>query len=271
MNPYQTLKLQSLVIALLFILITLVGVQYFPPLTVILITASMAAVALSWRLFRAIHRKIEIQQFNVFRQVESLTGLYATLGIDRPLPRTRRWAASPDFLHLVAEEILRRKPKLIVEAGSGTSTLIAAYCLRKLGRGKIVSLDHLEEYAGISRETVESHGLGDYSEVLHAPIKEYEIEGKTYQWYDTVGLESIQQIDMLLVDGPPKNDTEDARYAAIPLLIKKLHKNSIVLVDDGSRPGEREIVAKWERNYGLRYRSELAEKGAFCCFFADTD
>ncbi len=271
MNPYQTLKLQSLVITVLFIVITLLGVQYFSPLTVILITAPIVAVALSWRLFRAIHKQIEIQQFNVFRQVESLTGLYATLDINRPLPRTRHWAASPDFLHLVAEEILRRKPEFIVEAGSGTSTLIAAYCLRKLGRGKIVSLDHLEEYCGISRETLKSHGLDGFAEVLHAPIKEYEIEGKTYQWYDTAGLDSIQQIDMLIVDGPPKNDTEDARFAAIPLLIKRLHENSIVVVDDGSRPGEREIVAKWKQIYGLHYRPELAEKGAYSCYFADSD
>jgi predicted PurR-regulated permease PerM len=89
MKPYQTLKLQSLIIALLFIVATLVGVQYLQPVVVIPVTAAAALVALCWRLFRALHRQIEIQQFKVFRQSESLSGLYNTLDIQYPLPRTR--------------------------------------------------------------------------------------------------------------------------------------------------------------------------------------
>ncbi|MGD2171008.1 MAG: class I SAM-dependent methyltransferase [Gammaproteobacteria bacterium] len=267
MKPYQTLKLQSLVLALLFVLVTLVGVRFFSPLVVILITASIGVVALSWRLFRALNKQIEIQQFKVFRQSEALAGLYGTLDIQRPLPRTRHRAASPDFLHLMAGEIFRLQPELIVEAGSGTSTLVAAYCLRKLGRGKIISFDHLEKYADISRETIDSHGLAEFAEVVYAPIREYEIEGRSCQWYDDTVLESIDRIDMLIVDGPPRNIAADARYAAVPLLIKKLHEKSIVLVDDGARPGEKEIVAKWKQNYGLHYTSELTEKGAYSCYF----
>lgn len=269
MKPYQTLKLQSLVLALVFVVVTLVGVQFFSPLVVILITASTAVAALSWRLFRALNKQIEIQQFKVFRQSEALAGLYGTLDIRRPLPRTRHRAASPDFLHLMAGEIFRLQPELIVEAGSGTSTLIAAYCLRKLGRGKIVSFDHMDKYADLSRQTIKSHGLDDFAEVVYAPIKEYEIEGRTYLWYDDAELESINRIDMLIVDGPPRNIAVDARYAAIPLLIGRLHEKSMVLVDDGARPGEREIVSKWKQNYGLHYTSELAEKGAYSCYFID--
>ena len=271
MNPYQTLKLQSLVVAVLFVVLTLVGIQFFSPLVVIVVTASIGAVALSWRLFRALSRQMQIQQFEVFRQTESLAGLYGTLEIERPLPRTRQWAASPDYLHLIAAEIFRRKPELIVEAGSGVSTLIAAYCLRKLGRGKIVALDHIEKYAQNSRSTIESHGLGDFAEVVYAPIRDYEFDSITYRWYDDTLLESINRVDMLIVDGPPESIGEGARYAAVPLLIEKLDANSIVLVDDGARPGEREMVSKWEQNYGLRYTSELTEKGAYTCYFPDSN
>ena len=267
MKPYQTLKLQSLVLALVFVMVTLVGVQFFSSFVVILITASLGIVGLSWRLFRALNKQFELQQFKVFRQSESLAGLYATLDIQRPLPRTRHYAASPDFLHLTATEIFRLQPELIVEAGSGTSTLIAAYCLRKLGRGKIISFDHEENYADISRQTISAHGLDDYAEVVYAPIKEYEIEGRTYQWYDDANLDPIQRIDMIIVDGPPKSIALDARYPAVPLLISKLHEKSIVLVDDGARPGEKEIVSKWKQNYGLHFSSEITEKGAYSCYF----
>jgi len=269
MKPYQTLKLHSLVIAILFIVFTLVGVQYLPSLIVILTTASLALTALSWRLYRALHRQIEIQQFKVFRQTEALAGLYNTLDIQHPLPTTRHRAASPDFLHLLAREIFRVQPEFIVEAGSGTSTLVAAYCLKKLGRGKIISLDHLEKYADISRQTIKSHGLDKFAEVRYAPIKEYEIDDKKYPWYDNTGLEALGRIDLLVVDGPPRNIAVDARYPAIPILIDKLHENSIVLLDDGARPAEKEIVAQWKQKYGLDYTVEPMEKGAYSCHFID--
>lgn len=269
MKPYQTLKLHSLVIAILFIVFTLIGVQYLPSLVVILTTASLAITALSWRLYRALHRQIEIQQFKVFRQAEALAGLYNTLDIQHPLPTTRHRAASPDFLHLLAREIFRVQPELIVEAGSGTSTLVAAYCLKKLGRGKIISLDHLEKYADISRQTIKSHGLDKFAEVRYAPIKEYEIDDKKYPWYDNTGLEALGRIDLLVVDGPPRNIAVDARYPAIPILIDKLHENSIVLLDDGARPAEKEIVAQWKQKYGLDYTVEPMEKGAYSCHFID--
>lgn len=267
MKPYQILKLQSLVITLLFIALTLIGIQFFSPLIVIVITAPLAIVALSWRLFRALHRQIEIQQFKVFRQSEALAGLYGTLDIQHPLPSTRHRAASPDFLNLMAREIFRLQPELIVEAGSGTSTLVAAYCLKKLGRGKIVSLDHIEKYAVISRETIKAHDLDSFADVLYAPIKEYEIDGKKQLWYDDAGLQAIERIDLFVIDGPPRNVAVDVRYPAIPLLINKLHENSVVLLDDGARPGEKEIVSKWKQQYGLHYSEEPLEKGAFSCFF----
>ena len=269
MKPYQALKLHSLVIAILFIVFTLVGVQYLPSLVVILTTDSLALTALSWRLYRALHRQIEIQQFKVFRQTEALAGLYNTLDIQHPLPTTRHRAASPDFLHLLAREIFRVQPEFIVEAGSGTSTLVAAYCLKKLGRGKIISLDHLEKYADISRKTIKSHGLDNFAKVRYAPIKEYEVDGKKYPWYDNAGLEALGRIDLLVVDGPPRNIAVDARYPAIPLLIDKLHENSIVLLDDGARPAEKEIVAQWKQKYGLDYTVEPMEKGAYSCHFID--
>jgi len=74
---------------------------------------------------------------------------------------------------------------------------------------------------------------------------------------------------MIIVDGPPNDIAVDARYPAVPLLIGKLHDKSMVLVDDGARPGEKEIVSRWKQNYRLHYTSELAEKGAYSCYFAD--
>ncbi len=263
MRTYKTFKQQSFGLALIYIAITLIGLHLFPGPTVAVVTTALFLVGLSWRLYRALHRQIGEQQFTEFRQSEALSALYNTLDIQQPLPQTRHTAASPDFLHLLANEIFRIKPEIIVEVGSGTSTLIAAYCLKKIGRGKIVSLDHLEKYADITLQTVKSHGLGDYAEVLHTPLKTYDIDGGSYQWYDDAKLAAVSRIDLLIVDGPPQNVNAWARYPAIPLLKDRLQQHSVVLLDDGGRPDETAIVASWRQRYGMEFSIESTEKGAF--------
>ena len=268
MNSYRSLKQQSLAIALLFILATWIGVALFDPWFIVPITAALGVTGIAWRLYRALHRQIGEQQFAEFRQLEALTGLYGSLDIGQPLPRTRKFAASPDFLHLLAGEIFRLKPGLIVELGSGTSTLIAAYCLKKIGRGRVVSLDHIELYADISRQAIESHGLAEFAEVINAPLKRYEIDGETYRWYDDTELAALDGIEVLIVDGPPHDVSKWARYPALPLLRDRLDSRALLLLDDGDRPDETAIVAAWERKYGIECRAEPAEKGAFICRLA---
>ncbi len=270
MNPYQRLKIQTLLIASLFVLSAFI-IFDFGPIVIILITASLAIVGLVWRLFRGLHRQIWDQQFRHYGQLEALSGLYSTLDIQHPLPRTRHTAASPDFLHLLANEIFRVRPQLIVEVGSGTSTLVAAYCLKKIGRGKIISLDHLDKYATITRQTIESHDLGNYAAVEFAPLKKYDGEGKDFLWYDDSVLEQVKQIDLLIVDGPPKDAAVLARYPAISLLENKLHKDTVVLLDDGDRIDEKQTVALWEKEHGLVCSAHAMEKGAFVCRFVDTE
>ena len=265
MKNYRTLKQQTLAIAALFVVVTQVGVLVFDSWSVVLVTGVLALVGLSWRLFRALHRQIAEQQFSEFRQLEALTALYSTLDIQQPLPRTRHTAASPDFLHVLASEIFRLQPEVVVEVGSGTSTLIAAYCLKKLGHGRVVSLDHLEKYASITRQMVESHGLGDFADIFHAPLKNYQIDGADYRWYDDAPLANLDTIDLLIVDGPPQDVSNWARYPAIPLLRNRLQFHSVVLLDDGGRPDETAIVAAWSKKYNFDCREEPTEKGAYSC------
>lgn len=263
MKPYQTLKRQSLALAVLFIAVALISIYLFPPTPVLVVTGVLFATALSWRLYRALHRRISEQQLNEFRQIEALTGLYNTLDIQQPLPRTRHISASPDFLHLLACEIFRLRPELIVEVGSGASTLIAAYCLRKIGHGRIVSLDHLEKYAGLTRQAIDAHGLGVWAEVLDAPLRDYDIDGSNYKWYDDAAVLNCDRIDMLVIDGPPHDINVWARYPAIPLLGNRLQPHATVMLDDGKRPDEIAIVDAWRQRYGLQFGFENTEKGTY--------
>ena len=78
-----------------------------------------------------------------YQQIEFLIPLLNDLDITKKLPNTRGYAGSPDYLYEIKEFIKESNPNFILEAGSGVSTIIAAYTLKKYGRGKIVSLDSI--------------------------------------------------------------------------------------------------------------------------------
>ena len=65
----------------------------------------------------------------------------------------------------LARTIAEEKPELIVETGSGVSTLIVAYALQRLGRGKVVAIDHDAERAEKTRALIAQHGLTAFASV----------------------------------------------------------------------------------------------------------
>src|SRR6201999_796644 len=80
------------------------------------------------------------------REIEALLQLFRDFGPRAPMPSSGGFALNPtdllDLIHLVRT----RKPRLVVELGSGTSTVWMAYVLQQTG-GKLISLDHERGYA----------------------------------------------------------------------------------------------------------------------------
>lgn len=193
--------------------------------------------------------EIENSQRRYYEQVESLLFLYFTIKPEYPVPKTRGYPASPDFLRQIYDLIQDETPSLVVEASSGVSTLIAAYSLRHVGRGRVVSLEHDPKYAEITRSIISRHGLQAISTVVHAPLKEYDVNGQSWLWYDLTSLEREQRIDLLLVDGPPGSIQELARYPALPLLFGQLSEKATIVLDDGNRLDEKRIIEQWLREF----------------------
>ena len=222
-----------------------------------------AALVLLFALNLETYRRVDDALEDHYKQVESLFSLFFALKPNFPLPPMRGWAISPDFANLLLSLIQKEKPKLIIEAGSGVSTLVAGYCLREIGEGKIISLDHNQTFAEASRNNLPNHGLSDAAEIVHAPLKEFSINGEKWLWYDTSRLEGIGPIDMLIVDGPPNGVQKMARYPALPILIDQLSENAIVLLDDAFRGKERLIIERWLREFTDFSRETIhTEKGA---------
>lgn len=176
----------------------------------------------------------------------------------------RGWAASPDLLKKITEAILIEKPSLVVEVSSGVSTLVIAYCLKQLGRGKVVSLEHDAKFAAISQSFISFHGLEDIATIVDAPLKETVIDDQKWHWYNTDCLKFDQPIDLLVVDGPPGNIQKLSRYPALPVLYQQLSNRANIILDDGHRGDEKEIVARWEKEFNYISSEFLdAEKGTY--------
>jgi hypothetical protein len=68
---------------------------------------------------------------------------------------------------------------------------------------------------------------------------------------------------MLIIDGPPGLTQELARYPALPILLRMLSDDAVILLDDASRTDEAKIVKLWQKEFTDFIIEEIeAEKGA---------
>ena len=207
-----------------------------------------------------------------FTEIESiknqaLFNIYHTLKPDAPIDFFAGWAASSELASTYIKEIQTKKPRIIVEAGSGVSTIVAGYVLKRFSiPGKVVSLDHDEKYAELTRQQIMLHGLQDFCEVVHTPITSFTIAGNQHKWYD-ISKYSFEKdsVDLLLVDGPIEKLQKSARYPAFPLMKEFLGKNACIIVDDANRPDEQNMVSAWMKEMKNATRMNVpSEKGIIC-------
>jgi len=182
------------------------------------------------------------------QQVEALLQLLPGHSRRRALmPPSGQWALDARSLAHLLDIVRVNGPRMVVELGSGTSSIWLGYALQQTG-GKLVTVDHTENYGELTRAAVKRHGLDDTVEVLIAPIVS---SGEGAPWYDRGVLSGLRGIDLLLVDGPPKAVAERVRQPALPYFADRLEANALVLLDDAHRPDESAIADEWADHYDL--------------------
>lgn len=204
---------------------------------------------------------IDLRLDNAYRQLQSLLAIENTLHLARFLPALRGWAASPDFLLVVMNYALDRKPQVVVECGSGASTLILARCAQMNACGKVYSLEHELPIADKTRKMLKRACLDDWATVIHAPLTDHEIDGEVWRWYSLPDMPRCK-IDLLLVDGPPMPVGPMIRYPAGPLLLPRLSEGGTVFLDDTNRHDEQAMLKRWISEYeNLSIEDFDCEKG----------
>jgi predicted O-methyltransferase YrrM len=179
------------------------------------------------------------------REVEALLQLFRDVTPRAPMPSSGRWALNPTDLLGILFLIERQRPKLVLELGSGTSSVWIGYALEKIG-GRLISIDHEAEFARRTRTLLTAHGLDHVAEVRDTPLRPVDVEGTEFSWYDVDGLADVDGVDLMLVDGPPGGVGPLARYPALHVLCGKLSATATVVLDDANRPDEKDVLARWQ-------------------------
>lgn len=195
---------------------------------------------------RRIQAATEKEMKHTFRQLEALQNLNAMLPTSDVLPASRGWAASPDLLLVLVDQLITTRPSLIVECGSGGSTLWLALAMRRFGiNGRVVALDHEPAFAGKTRDFLVRHDVTDLAEVRDAPLETFDLGGESYWWYARAAWEDLTGIDLVFVDGPPAATGHQARYPALPLLREALSPAAVLILDDLVVPDMQKVLHLW--------------------------
>ncbi len=206
---------------------------------------------------------------NAARQVQASAAVqhYLDTGDLLPFhPESDNWPITPDFAYTLLQLLETRDYDLIVEFGSGLSTVLVARCLTNLDRkrhdkppARFLSFDHLPKYYECTLALLQQAGLTDRVDLWLAPLVDYSApNGRTYPYYACqerldafAGAQPLAGLKVLaIVDGPPQATGEHARYPAGPILVQAFPDASLdILLDDLIREDEQQVAKLWEEEF----------------------
>jgi Methyltransferase domain len=182
----------------------------------------------------------------VVGELHGIVALYSVFQPERPYPDFGPRSIAAGLAKHYVEKILRDRPRVVIEVGSGLSTLLSARALEEIGSdGHVFALEHERDWAELTKASLEDHGLAHRATILYAPLTEIRIESEVWKWYYLNNVDLPTGAQLLLIDGHPQSTGSPARYPALPTLIDYLTDDAVILVDDGIRQEEVPVVERW--------------------------
>ena len=212
---------------------------------------------------------------NAARQVQASAAVQHYLDTGDLVPfhlESNNWPISPDFGFTLLQLLETQGYDLIVEFGSGLSTVLVARCLDKLDQkrqgkppARFLSFDHLPGFHGRTLALLNQAGLADRVELCLAPLADYSApNGRTYPYYTCqdrlaafAAAQPLAGLKVLaIIDGPPAVTGEHARYPAGPILAQAFCEAALdILLDDLIREDERQVAKFWAEEFQAAGRS----------------
>jgi hypothetical protein len=176
--------------------------------------------------------------------MNSIDFVKSQVGIKTP------WALTPDFLAELDYRLHIKKPRVVLECGSGLSTVVLANYAKSNPEATAISLEHNPKYY---EKTLKLLGpLKKYVTLVQVPL------AGSPPVYET-RLQKFPKIDFVLIDGPPTG--EGGRCRIFDWLFPYLDHEYEIWLDDGNRREEQEAVLNWEKEYNLHVNYTGIQKG----------
>jgi hypothetical protein len=211
---------------------------------------------------RASEGTVSKEASNTVRQLEAHANLLRYLNDGQLMPELHGWPVSPDFAVLLIDLVESNDYDLVIEFGSGTSTLLIAIALARAAKRRNrsspavqLAFEHLEAFHQQTRSRLERAGVADAVQLELAPLHPWtSAQGTTYAFYAcreplaaiVRAVHGTAARALVLVDGPPAATGTHARYPALPIVLSSLPGIGMdVLLDDYARPEEQEVSKMW--------------------------
>lgn len=164
-----------------------------------------------------------------------------------------KWSADEMYLAEVIHTAERTSGS-ILECGSGLTTLLMSAVAARRGL-QVHALENNETWrARVQQAIVE---MGGATTTVHlTALRDF----GEYDWYDAP-LEILpNDFSLVVCDGPP-GSTRGGRSGMLPRMRGKLAPRCTILLDDVSRPAERELAEGWSRDSGTKPQMKESKHG----------
>lgn len=207
---------------------------------------------------------VKNNSFNVVRQVQSFSGMqeyFATGVLPAFHSEANSWPVSADFALCLVQRLVLESYDLVVEFGSGMSTLIVAKTLAAIAEDdeqrqtQFVSFEHLDSYFQQTLAHLQQADFDQHVQLILSPFENWKAaNGQIYPYYSCQGTlaklakqkQASKKRILVIVDGPPAATGPQARYPAGPLLMQYFPDAHIdFLMDDYIREDEKQVAKHW--------------------------
>jgi len=148
-----------------------------------------------------------------------------------------KMSASEEFLQALFR-YASESPGPILECGSGLSSLVLGIAAQRTGQ-RVWSLEDDPFWVSVVRSALARFRI-DTVEVCASPLRNY----GDFQWYDPPRDKLSTDFALVVCDGP-QGTTPGGRYGLMPVLGQHLRSGCVILLDDATRAGEQEVLARW--------------------------
>ncbi|MFQ1940893.1 hypothetical protein ACK354_02595 [Aeromonas veronii] len=228
-------------------------------------------------------KELDAKLGKAVRHIEAFVAIQQYLTHGDGISGFHGWPISPDLGVFLLERLRERQYDVIIEFGSGTSTLLMAKALQafnllKDGESKhILTFDHETYYFEKTQNLLVSHKVDSLVDLRLAPLKEWSDLTGSYRYYscqdaltELAGrLQGSRKRLLVLVDGPPGNTCPNARYRAVPFMSGLMASHEIDwILNDANRLEEKLSADLWKKtwlNNDMHFEDEIIknEKGIF--------